>query len=90
MYHSKITIVRRCINHVILDANSSIGTKLAFLLITGVDIFKEKLCDAIKNVPHIKITVEQQADIENLCNLMFVRSEQSFTESFDNTEIYYA
>ena len=40
MYHSKNTIVRRCINHAILDANSSIGTKLAFLLITGVDIFK--------------------------------------------------
>ena len=34
-----------------------------------------------------KITVEQQADIENLRNLMFVRSEQSFIEGFDNTDI---
>ena len=77
-------------NHTILDANSCIGAKLAFLQTIGVDIFKQKLCDAIKHVPQIRITVhvEQQADIENLRNLMFVRSEQSFIEGFDNTEIY--
>ena len=50
-------------------------------------IFKHKLCDTIKHVPQSKITVEQQADIENLRNLMFVRSEQSFIEGFDNTDI---
>ena len=33
------------------------------------------------------MTVEQQADLENLRNLMFVRSEQSFVEDFDHTEI---
>ena len=33
------------------------------LLNTGVDIFKQKLCDAIKHVPKIGITTEQQADI---------------------------
>ena len=38
-------------------------------------------------VPQSRITVEQQADIENLRNLMFVRSEQAFIEGFDDTEI---
>ena len=77
--------MRSCFNHAILDTNSCIGAKLAFLRALGVDIYKQKLCDAI--VPQIKTTVEQQADIENLRNLMFVRSEQSFIEGFDNTEI---
>ena len=79
--------MRSCYNNVMLDANSCIGAKLAFLRNLGVDTFKHKLCDAIKQVPQSKITVEQQADIENLRNLMFVRSEQSFIEGFDNTEI---
>ena len=42
---------------------------------------------AIKHVLQIRITVEQQAGIEKLRNLMFVRSEQLFIEDFDNTEI---
>ena len=87
MYHSKIAIVRSCFNHAILDANSCFGAKLAFSRTTGVDIFKQKSCDAINQVPQIKITVGQQADIENLSNLLFVRSEQSFIEGFDNTGI---
>ena len=61
-----------------------IGAELAFLWTVGVDIFKQNLCDAIKQN---RCTVEQQADIENLGNLMFVRSEQPFIESFDNTNI---
>ena len=40
-----------------------------------------------REVSQIRITVEQQADIENLRNLMFARSEQSFFEGFDNIEI---
>ena len=66
-----------------------LAQNLFFLRTIGVDNFKQKLCDAIKHVPQIRITVhvEQQADIENLLNLMFVRSEQSFIEGFDNTEI---
>ena len=87
MYHSKNAIVRSCFNHAILNANLCIGVKLPFLRTIAVDIFKQKLRDAIKHVPQITITVEQQADIENLRNLMFVRSEQSFIEGFDNTEI---
>ena len=88
MYHSKNTIVRSFFNPAILDAISCIGAKPVFLRTTGVDIFKQKLCDAIKQVQQIRITVEQQADIENLRNLMFFfRSEQSFIEGFDNTEI---
>ena len=46
MYNSKNAIVRSCINHAILDANSCIGTKLVFLRTIGVDIFIQKLCDA--------------------------------------------
>ena len=87
MYQSKNAIVRSCCNHAILDTNSCIGAKLTFLRTIGVDIFTQKLCDAIKQVPQIRITVEQQADIENLRNLMLVRLEQSFIEGFDNTEI---
>ena len=79
--------MRSCCNHAILVVNSCIGAKLAFLWTIGVDIFKQKLRDAIKQVPQNRITIEQQADIENLRNLMFVRSEQSFIENFDNTEI---
>ena len=60
---------------------------MLFLRTLGVDIFKHKLCDTIKHVPQSKITVEQQADIENLRNLLFVRSEQSFIKGFDNTDI---
>ena len=87
MYYSKNAIVRSCFNHAILNANSYIGAKLAFLRTIGVDIFKQNFCDAIMQVPQIRITVEKQADIENLRNLMFVRSEQSFIEGLDNTEI---
>ena len=83
--------MRNCFNHAILHANSCIGAKLAFLRTTGVDIFKQKLCDAIKQVPQIRITVEQQADIENLPltgKIMFMRSEHSFIEGFYNTETH--
>ena len=87
MYHSKNTIVCSCFIHAIFDANSCIGVKIVFLRTIGVDIFKQKLCDSIKQVPQVRIIVEQQADIENLRNLMFVRSKQSFIEGFDNTKI---
>ena len=40
------------------------------------DIFKHKLYNAIEQVPQLRITVEQQADIENLGKRMFVRSKQ--------------
>ena len=87
MYHSNNTSVRNCFNHAIVDVNSCIGAKFAFLRTLCVDIFKHKLCEAIQQVPLSKITVEQQADIENLRNLMFVRSKQSFVEGFDDTDI---
>ena len=87
MYYSNNTIVRSCFNHAIVNVNSCIGAKLAFFTTLGVDIFKHKLCDVIKHVPQIKIRVEQQADIENLRTLMFVRSEQSFIGGFNDTDI---
>ena len=40
MYYSKNTIVNSCFNHAILDANSCIGAKLAFLRTIGVDIWR--------------------------------------------------
>ena len=43
MCHSNNTIVRSCFNHAIVNVNSSIGAKLAFLLTLGVDILKHKL-----------------------------------------------
>ena len=65
-----------CFNHAIVVVNSctTIGAKQ---------------CDPIKQAPQStsKITVEQQADIENLRHLMFVRSEQSFIQGFDDTDI---
>ena len=39
--------MRSCFNHAIVDVNSCIGVKCAFLRTLGVDIFKHKLCDAI-------------------------------------------
>ena len=88
MYYSNNTIVRSCFNHAIVNVNySCIGDKLAFLQTLGVDIFKHNLCDVIKHVPQSKITVEQQADFENLRNPMFVRPEQSFIGGFDDTDI---
>ena len=87
MYHSNNTIVRSCFTHAIVDVNSCIGAKFALLRSLGVDIFKHKLCEAIQQIPPSKITVERQADLENLRNLMFVRSKQSFIEVFDDTDI---
>ena len=87
MYHSNNTIVRSCFNDAIVDVNSCYGAKFAFLQTPSVNIFKHKLCDAIQQLPLGRITVEQQADVENLRNLMFVRSEQSFIEGFDATDI---
>ena len=69
MYHSNNIIVRSCFNHAIVDVNSCIGAKFAFLRSLGVDIFKHKLCETIQQVPLSKITVEQQAEIENLKNV---------------------
>ena len=48
--YSTIILVRSCFNHAILYAKSCIGAKLAFLRTTGVDIFKQQLCDAIMQV----------------------------------------
>ena len=59
---------------------------LLFYRLLVLIFFKQKSGDAVKQVPLIGITVEHQADIENLRNLIFVRSEQSFIEGFDNTE----
>ena len=87
MHYSNNTIVRSCIGHAIVDVNSCIDAKFVFLETLGVDIFKHKFCAAIHQVPLSRITVEQEADIENLRNLMFVRSEQPFIESFDGTDI---
>ena len=86
MYRSNNTIVRSCFNHAIVDINHVLVLNLFFLRSLGVDIFKHKLCEAIQQVPLSRITVEQQADIENLRNLMFVRSGQSFIEGFDDTD----
>ena len=69
-YHSNNTIVRSCVNHAIVDVNSCIGAKFAFLRSLGVDIFKHTLCEAIQQVPLSKITVEQQADIEKFCVIL--------------------
>ena len=49
MYHSNNTIVRSCFNHAIVDVNSCIGAKFAFLRSLGVDIFKHKLCNNNNN-----------------------------------------
>ena len=63
------------------------GAKHVCLLTTGVDILEQKLCDTVKQVLQSRTAVEHQADIENLCKLMFVRSEQSLIKPFDHTRI---
>ena len=47
--------MRSCFNHAIVDVNSCIGAKFAFLRSLGVDIFKHKLCEAIQQVPLSKL-----------------------------------
>ena len=82
-------IDRSCFNHAILDVNSCIGAKVVFSRTIGVDIFDQKICAAIKQVPQNINTFQQQVDIETCVDsdLMFVRSEQSFIEGVDHTEI---
>ena len=60
---------------------------LLIIMVITVRQNSNNICEAIPQVPLSKITVEQQADIENLRNLMFVRSEQSFIEGFDDAAI---
>ena len=81
--------MRSCVNHAIVDVNSCIGSKFAFLIneVSALIFLRIRYVKLFKKVPLSKITVEQQADIENLRNLMFVRSEQSFIEGFDDADI---
>ena len=65
---------------------SCVGAKIVLLRTLGVDNFKNKLCDAIKQVPQSRITVKQ-AHNENLRNVLIVRSEQSFIGGFANIDI---
>ena len=46
----KNAIVHSCFNHVIGDANLCVGAKLALLRTISVDIFKQKLRDAVNPV----------------------------------------
>ena len=59
MYHSNNAIVRSCFNHSIVDVNSCIGARLAFLRTLCVDILKHKLCDDIQQVSLRRITVKK-------------------------------
>ena len=63
MYYSNNIIVCSCFNHAFVNVNLCIGAKLAFLQTSGVDIFKHKLCDAIKHVPQSKIIGYEPADL---------------------------
>ena len=47
--------MRSCFNHAIVDVNSCIGAKLAFLRTLRVDIFKLKLSEAIQHVPQSNV-----------------------------------
>ena len=58
MYYSNDTIVHSCFNYAIVNVNSCIGAKCAFLRTLGVDIFKHKLCHAIQQFSLNRITVE--------------------------------
>ena len=60
------------------------GAKCALVRTLSIDVIKHKLCDAIKQLPQSGINVEQQADLENVRNLMFVRS---LIEGFNHTAI---
>ena len=87
MYHSKDAIVRSYFNHAILDAIVLVLNLLFYGLL--VLIFLSRSYVMLLSMFHKleSLHIKQQADIENLRNLIFVRSDQSFIEGFDNTEI---
>ena len=78
-----------CFNYAnaILNENSCIGAKPAFYRLFVSIFLSRRYVMLLKASSTKSMTVEQQADLENLRNLMFVRSEQSFVEDFDHTEI---
>jgi hypothetical protein len=88
MYHSSNLIVRTCFNHAMNNANSCIGAKLAFIRNKyGTDITKCNMSQVINRIYQLNLSGGQQAAIDNLETLISVRSEQSFIEGFDSTEV---
>ena len=90
MYHSSNSIVRTVFNNALYNSNSCIGYKIAYFRnVYAIDITKHdpsfvfsrvKATGTFNNIAHI-------AAIDNLLTLLHVRSDISYIEGFDGSDI---
>ena len=90
MYHSSNSIVRTVFNNALYNSNSCIGYKIAYFRnIYAIDITKHdpsfvfsrvKATGTFNNIAH-------SAAIDNLLTLLLVRSDISYIEGFDGSDI---
>ena len=90
MYHSSNSIVRTVFNNALYNSNSCIGYKIAYFRnVYAIDITKHdpsfvfsrvKATGAFNNIAH-------SAAIDNLLTLLHVRSDISYIEGFDGSDI---
>ena len=90
MYHSSNSIVRTVFNNALYYSNSCIGYKMAYFRNTyAIDITKH---DPSFAVLRVKATgtynnFAHSAAIDNLLTLLHVRSDISYIEGFDGSDI---
>ena len=87
MYHSSNYIVRTVFNNALFNSNSCIGYKMAYFRNTyAVDITKNDriFFHVLKLLAHIIIL---PITIDNLLTLLHVRSDISYIEGFDGSDI---
>ena len=90
MYHSSNYIVRTVFNNVLYNSNSCVGYKMAYFRNTyAVDITKH---DPSFVFSRVKATgtynnIVYNATIDNLLTLLHVRSDISYIEGFDGSDI---
>ena len=90
MYHSSNSIVRTVFNNALYNSNSCIGYKIAYFRnVYSIDITKHdpsfvfsrvKATGTFNNIAH-------SAAIDNLLTLLHVRSDISYIEGFDGSDI---
>ena len=90
MYHSSNSIVRTVFNNALYNSNSCIGYKIAYLRnVYAIDITKH---DPSFVFSRVKATgtfnnIADSAAIDNLLTLLHVRSDISYIEGFDGSDI---
>ena len=87
MYHSSNSIVRTVFNNALYNSNSCIGYKMAYFRNAyAIDITKHDPSFVFSRVKATG-TVADSAAIDNLLTLLHVRSDISYIEGFDGSDI---